>query len=196
VSETFRFGCLTLPYLPQREGEHIGERRIEVPIARAWLWQQEVDVVEVGAVMPYYGSGYRLDTVDPYDPHPGVAHRMDAEEFDFTGRKVLSLSTIEHIGTKEYEENPDIFKARRVLRKIVEQSSAFLITIPLGFHPPLDAMLESSRGVPMRFMRQVDARNLWEPCSPDWCAKYNEPLPYANVVAFLSNSFDWIGEEA
>lgn len=199
--DTFAFEGLTLPYLPQKSGEHIGERRIEVPLAREWLKrQEEARVMEVGAVLPYYQQVHH-SVVDPYDPNLQVTCYKDAEEVDFTARAVLSISTIEHIGTKEYSEKPDIFKARRVLRKIVEEASAFLISIPIGFHLCLDAMLQDSGG-PMRFMRQVErvgrspaspfrAGNLWEPCAPDWTAQYGAPLPYANVVVFISNSFDW-----
>lgn len=188
-TETFCFGSLRLDYLSQQDGEHIGERRIEVPIAREWSAGRE-GLIEVGAVMPYYHTVVTFDVLDPFDLHEYVTHRMDAEEFDYAGRAVLSLSTIEHIGTREYSETPDIFKARRVLRKIVEESSAFLISIPVGYHPCLDAMIAEG-DVPVRFMRQVDAGNLWEPCGADWEAVYNSPLPYANVVAFLSDSFDW-----
>lgn len=190
MSETFRFGNLELPYLLQRPGEHIGERRIEVPIAREWLTHQsKAQVVEVGAVMPYHNVVIHYPVIDPYDPHPTVTHPMDAEAFDFTGRAVLSISTLEHIGTLDYEAKADLFKASRVVRKIVFQASAFLFSIPVGYHPALDAMV-SEGCVPLRFMRQTEG-NRWEECAPDWNAQYNHPLPYANVVAFISNSFDW-----
>jgi hypothetical protein len=199
MSETFRFEGLTLPYLCQNEGEHIGERRIEVPIARAWMTSGadalsamagRSHLVEVGAVMPTWQQVFH-EVIDPYDPNLQVTRYDDAERCAFTRWDVLSLSTIEHIGRGEYgEEVIDISKAYRVVAKIVKQASAYLISVPIGYHPHLDEQLRL-RNLPARFMRQVNDGNTWEPCAPDWEAQYNAPLPYANVVVFLSNTFDW-----
>ena len=190
MSETFCFCGLILPYLCQREGEHIGERRIEVPIAREWLkQQQESSVIEVGAVLPYWQQVHH-EVVDPYDPNLQGTRYEDAENCDFTGRSVLSISTIEHVGRGEYGDFRDAFKAGRVLSKIVREARSYLITLPMGYHPGLDRQVETS-GLTMRFQRQVSAENLWEMCEPDWEAQYNAPLPYANVVVFISNSFAW-----
>jgi hypothetical protein len=189
---TFRFGNLELPYLPQKPGEHIGERRIEVPIAVVWASMQKAHT-EVGAVLPYHLDLPTGDTiVDPYDPHPLVTHRRDAETFDFTGQAVLSISTIEHIGRAEYDKERDLYKAFRVLSKIAHQSECCLITIPLGYHCGLDMQLQES-GLQLRLMRQINPNNEWEPCAEEWLDKaiYNAPYRYANVVAFLSKSFDW-----
>jgi hypothetical protein len=193
MSNTFRFGALELPYLPHRDGEHIGERRIEVPIAVVWASMRHAHT-EVGAVLPYHLDLMTGDDiVDPYDPHPAVTHRVDAETFDFSGRNVLSISTLEHIGQGEYGgEAFDLHKASRVLQKIVRESQTYLITVPLGYHAALDAYIAGS-GLPMRFMRQTSPDNHWEACGEEYLAKsvYNHPYPYANVVAFISNSFDW-----
>jgi len=121
------------------------ERALELAIANGWLEDHaHEDVVEVGAVSPYYWEGRVKTVIDPGDSHPAVTHRQSLFAFDFTGRSVLSISTLEHVGTGEYRltmlRKEDCVAA---LRRLVEQSRSCLVTFPTGVAPALDAFVMS-----------------------------------------------------
>ena len=121
------------------------ERALELSIADWWLENHaNDDVVEVGAVTPYYWENRIKTIVDPADTHPAVTHRQSLFDIDFTGRTVLSISTVEHIGTSEYNlqalRSEDCVSG---LRRILEQSKSCLVTFPTGYTQALDAYVVS-----------------------------------------------------
>lgn len=188
----FRIGEHDFPYAQQDQPlvdgtTHRGERTVEVPIGRWFVELAPAATIEVGAVLPYWGK-VNHPVIDPYDPWDQCL-RYDALEYDYTGRRVLCISTLEHIGRPEYGETRiDSHLAGQAFTKIANESSAFLVTIPLGYHLALDAHLRSVNW-PRSMLRQVNANNEWRwQADPDWSAAYGHPLPFANGLLLIADS--------
>lgn len=119
------------------KGNRLSERSIELPIALKWLENVEGEVMEIGAVTPYYYPELIHNVVDPADKHYLVNLRESIFDVDLIGKNVLSISTVEHIGTGQYgvvEERDSI----QAIDKIIRESKECLITCPLGENPKLD----------------------------------------------------------
>ena len=133
---TFNFITKRLPYLQQDlpiiDGtQHIGERTIEIPIAKEYIAAHDTDerFLEIGAVTPYFrkalGGEPTWPVYDLYDSW-GRCVRMDAEDLTYTDANVLSISTIEHMGMLEYgNTEEDKVKAAQVFQKITTQARSF-----------------------------------------------------------------------
>ena len=106
-------------------------------------------VIEIGAVTPYYFKDDKItEVVDPTDPHNRVTAKKSLFECDLKGKNVLSISTIEHIGTQEYgmAEEKNVIDA---IEKITSESESCLITAPLGYNKTLDDWVKNNRTHPL-----------------------------------------------
>ena len=114
------------------------ERAVEIPLAlRAMSRHAPDDVLEVGNVLTLYGM-HGHTVVDKYEDAPGVLN-VDIVDFE-PGRRyglVVSVSTLEHVGWDEEPREPD--KASAALETISRLGDELLITIPVGYHPALEA---------------------------------------------------------
>ena len=73
---------------------YVSERCVELALADVWLAQVPAEeLVEIGAVTPYYWPGSVGRIVDPFDPHPRVTDRKSLFDLELTGSRVLSIST-------------------------------------------------------------------------------------------------------
>lgn len=117
------------------------ERAVELSLADYWL--ETVDrarLYEIGAVTPYYWPWRVLNVVDPQDAHPLVTVRQSLFDVDLTARPVLSISTLEHIGTGQYGLTEPRTSTEAV-EKIYRESDQFLLTVPYGYNRDLDVYL-------------------------------------------------------
>jgi hypothetical protein len=140
-TDSFVFEGITLKLFPHVHNVGVitgrmTERAIELALADHWLTERS-DVCEVGAVTPYYWPGRVKRVIDPFDPSEFVTDRVSLFERSFSGLDVLSISTIEHVGSGDYglQKNESAIEA---LRMIVSQARSFFITIPLGYNKILD----------------------------------------------------------
>lgn len=123
-------------------GTITNERCIEIALARRWM-QEHPNFVEVGAVMPYYGHTNHVvyDPLDPYDK----CIKEYAEKVDFTGKEVLSVSTVEHMGNTwgygPYFKAEDNFASQNFLEKLFRECDSLFVTVPVGCHPFLSAFV-------------------------------------------------------
>lgn len=120
--------------------ERMSERAIEIAIAQKWLENHSDNIIEIGAVTPYYFPNLIQDIVDPADEHYLVSCHKSVFDVDLSGKNVLCISTVEHIGTGEYgvvEERT----AYMAIEKILQESKHCLITTPLGENPLVDQYL-------------------------------------------------------
>jgi hypothetical protein len=176
----------------------LSEREIEIEIARRWLDFNSQDLIEVGAVMPYYAE-IKHEVIDPYDPKATIADFM--ENHDLTMMKVLSISTIEHIGTTDYVELErqnvvDEKAAIQALTKLLDECDECLVSIPIGYNPHLDKWLEANLGKlncfgyekVIWFPTEDGVKSLWnyyDSVSTIKGRAYNKPFPLGNFVLFI-----------
>ncbi len=115
------------------------ERCFEIAIAKIWLEKNKKDVVEIGAVSPYYFPNLTHNVCDPADKHSRVNLKTSMFNLDLKNKNVLSISTIEHIGTGQYgvpiDKNESAVLA---LEKILRESKKCLITFPIGANKDLE----------------------------------------------------------
>jgi hypothetical protein len=115
------------------------ERTVELALADDWL-KRASDPIEIGAVTPYYWPNRISQIVDPTDGHPLVTQRASLFSVDITGRDVLSISTVEHVGLDDYNQNEEK-SAIDAVRYINDRANRFLITFPVGYNDTLDKFI-------------------------------------------------------
>lgn len=126
------YNCGFRPY-------RMSERCLEMAIAKIWLDQNKENVIEIGAVTPYYFQNLTHDVCDPADRHNRVNLKTSMFDLDLKNKNILSISTIEHIGTGEYgipiNKNESAVLA---LKKILNESNKCLVTFPIGANKDLE----------------------------------------------------------
>ncbi len=123
----------------------LNERAVEIPIAAAALAGVAAPrAIEVGAVMTHYGAhGHRV--VDKYE------NGVEIEQIDIFDLApeplydlVLSVSTLEHVGWDEPNRDAELaLRAAEHLKLMVAPGGELLVTVPVGYHPRLDAAIRS-----------------------------------------------------
>ncbi len=137
------------------------ERSVELALAQEWLKCCSGEVVELGAVTPYYFYDKKIvKIVDPTDLHHRVNSKKSLFECDFKGKNILSISTVEHVGTCDYgmSEEKNVIDA---IEKIVEEAKSFLITAPLGYNELLDDWIRNNRSNSMIRILRRGINNHW-----------------------------------
>ncbi len=140
----------------------ITERRVEVSLGHTWL-NSVSSPWEVGAVMPYYFPDLCGVVIDPGDESPLVTLKNSLFDLDFKGQNVLSISTIEHVGTGQYGLSKEGGNAVDAYKKITDEADKFLITAPIGQNKTLDRFLLHELESPyLQFMVRLPERdNEW-----------------------------------
>jgi len=166
----------------------INERCVEIPLIFRYIDFTGGDLTEIGAVSPYYCQ-YEHDCIDPTDKR---ATRNDkAEECDFTGLNVLSVSTIEHIGRGDYhlEKEPDL--AFKVLNKIYSECKTCLITWPIGYNLELDKAADKNLKNYDYFFVVREEEMKWGVVEDKsgFNHKYGKPFRNANSIIVISKGW-------
>ena len=176
------------------------ERCIELALSKRWLANStEPDkVFEIGAVMPYYWE-CKHEIVDPYDELATIKDFV--ENIDLSGKEVITISTIEHIGLDEYADDkssgganvPEILEengAVKALQQILKQSSRCFITFPAGYNMALDKWVVKNLHRLNCFGYEKTQRNdltQWPPVySPRW--DYNEVVEHLDYDYNFKNN--------
>lgn len=123
------------------------ERAVEIPIARSFLGGIPAEsVLEIGNVLSHYGCASH-EVVDKYERAENV--RND-DVCEFRSEKkydlILSISTLEHVGwDEEPKDETKVLRAFENLRGLLAPGGRLVVTIPLGYNPPLDRMIGEGR---------------------------------------------------
>jgi len=175
------------------------ERIVELKISMDYyeqLWGEgkKNSIVEIGNVLGFYGY-CEHECIDKFASLPdispaGEVKNIDALDFDFTNRDVISVSTIEHIGTTDYN-NPTANEgedAVKVLQKIEKESNSYFLTFGPNYNKPLDEYVKNN-------LNNFDwhgwvrtGRELWDYTAQDmnvWEQVTDEPFPFANGIILL-----------
>lgn len=143
------------------------ERAVEISLAKEWIEKCEGEIVEVGAVTPYYFTNDKIvDIVDPMDRHTLVTKHLSVFDYDLKDRNVLSISTIEHIGLGDYgfKEAHDAVEG---IIKILKESRSCLITVPFGFNELLDTWILKNRKHTEITVLARGLNNAWQELTED-----------------------------
>lgn len=159
---TFKINDVEIRYAREFFNEAFqNERSVEVALGRWFLNRINAfnfvePVLEVGAVMPYYGSEDH-EIIDLADLHP-KSKKVNALDYDYTGRNVLSISTIEHMHKKEYDNGSDL-DGVTCLKKIIGSAANYLVTFPTGYNDGLNEYLTTHPEVPRFILKRINWKN-------------------------------------
>lgn len=165
------------------------ERGVEIAVALSWMADRVlVDGIEVGAVLQHYGfPTHRV--VDKYEQGPGVEN-IDVMDIDGQYDWVLSISTIEHVGWDELQQDArGAIKALDHLVGLLARGGAALITVPGGYNPALDDYLATGAGA-SRACTMVRSTEGWVQSDELLFLRYGSSTPWAESV-FIG---EWGGE--
>ena len=145
------------------------ERAIEIPIAQSFLAGVSPDkVLEIGNVLSHYGP-VSHEVVDKYEQTQGVRNE---DVCDFRSNKkyelILSLSTLEHVGWDEQpRDETKVLRAFENLQSLLAPGGRLVVTIPVGYNPALDRMIEQDRisFTERTYLKRKPRRNQWHEAS-------------------------------
>ncbi len=172
------------------------ERAVEVPLARWYLEQAEGPVLEVGHVLGHYGTHGHL-VLDKYENAKGLVNE-DITQWQ-TDRRfglILSVSTFEHIGFDDDVDGASGDKIKAAIaacRALLQPGGRLVFTVPLGYNPDLDQLIESDHLGQDRgwFLLRQGPRE-WKEVTKHQVmgTRFGKPYPFAN--ALLVAEFDAI----
>lgn len=154
------------------------------------------NILEIGNVLGFYGH-IEHECIDKFADLPdispaGEVKNIDAIEYNYAGRDVISISTIEHIGMSDYN-NPtpnDGEDAIKALEKIEKESDNFFITFGPNHNKTLDKyVIENINRFNWHGWCRKDL-NEWEYTNQDmtvWEKEFDKPFKFANGIILLLN---------
>ena len=165
------------------------ERCVEIPIARTYLNSRgNLASLEVGNVLSHYGPVAHA-VLDKFEKGAGVINK---DIIDFKPEKrfdlIISISTFEHIG---YDDSPEGSSSQKILfalqntRKLLQAGGKLVISIPVGYNPELDSLIENRQLGSFRelFLSRTGSIE-WKQTDKNEAMKrkYRSRFPYANAI--------------
>lgn len=136
------------------------ERSVELTLAKEYINNCNGQIVEIGAVTPYYFYDDKVsEIIDPTDIHRRVT-KKSIFACDLKNKNVLSISTVEHIGTSDYGMHETKTTVDAV-EKILGEAASCLITAPLGYNRLLDEWVKENQKSSMVKLLQRKLNNHW-----------------------------------
>lgn len=189
----WKYGDMKFDYFDhQYNRTRENERRVEIPIASFWLSAAPIlGRVEVGCVMPHY-ENVTHTVIDLYEDFNGIPLRIAAKDYDYKGKNVLCVSTIEHV---EHDVNycsltgfnPQA--APELLNRIYDDCNSCLFTWPSGVHPELDKFIYSKFDLwDVKLLLRADEDGNWVQVWDKELilkTKYANPFPSGNLLIVL-----------
>ena len=165
------------------------ERCVEVSLGFDFLKRvNNENVIEIGAVIPYYSENIIHDVYDIIDPYDKcIRVDLTKTDFSFIGYNVLSISTIEHIGKGDYGLEVDNDIGIIFLKKIIKESKNYLITFPWGYNKIFDEQIIKEK-IEFTLIRRV-SEFVWEHDITNNVDNilYNHPYCYGNGIILITN---------
>ena len=164
------------------------ERCVEVSLGRWYLEQIDGPVLEIGHVLGHYGMNEHT-VLDKFEKAKGVINEdIISWQTDLRFALILSLSTFEHIGFDDDAADQSaekILTAIAACRGLLKPTGRLVITVPLGYNPHLDKLIEKDALGQGRasFMLRSSAREWGEVARHQVVGTpYGRPWPYANAL--------------
>ncbi len=167
----------------------INERTVEIPVSLKFLESNLENLIEVGCVTPYYSECLH-EVIDLTDDHP-KSKKIDATQYDFKNKNVLSISTVEHVGLSDYgNQVKENNAAINLCEKIIKDSLNYFITWPLGYNKVLDSWAFDKKDT-FLISRRDDNKYLWTEKKQNELTEDNKvygSFHCANSIIILTNS--------
>lgn len=161
---TFTWQGRRYPYFVHRYNlTWSNERAVEVPIVRDMvLAHRGRPVLEVGNVLGHYFP-VEHEVLDKFERAPGV---VNADAADFRSERrydlIASISTLEHVGWDEEPRDPEkVLRAIANLADHLAPGGRLVVTLPLGYNPPLDDLLAAGAIPWTRQTQMKRIGNVW-----------------------------------
>jgi hypothetical protein len=166
------------------------ERCVEIPIVREFIGNTKEKILEVGNVLSHY-QNVDWSILDKFEKGKGVVNKDIASFKPGTKyKKVISISTFEHIG---YDDDSPSNSTKKIInafnnlqKNCLKKGGTAIITVPLGYNPKMDEIVfrNKLKFKEIKFVKKV-SRNDWEEVSSKDAknSKYGRPYSYANCVA-------------
>lgn len=164
------------------------ERCVEVSLGCWYLGQIDGPVLEIGNVLGHYGmNGHTV--VDKFETVKGVINEdITSWQTDQRFALILSLSTFEHIGfddDADGQSTEKIFTAISACRALLQPAGRLVITVPLGYNPHLDQLIEQDAlGQDREIFMLRSGKREWNEVARDQAVgtPFGSPWPYANAL--------------
>lgn len=162
----------------------LNERTVEIAVARSFLAGRPARYgLELGNVLAHYGvTGHRV--VDRYEEADGV-EALDVFDIEGRYRWIVAISTVEHVRHDEGERDPaGAGRAVQHLRSMLTPTGRLLVTVPIGYHPELDAEIRAgSLGADREALYVRGPENSWVPGDRRYDSPpYGLTTPWAEAV--------------
>lgn len=171
ANKTFKVNSLEFEYCTHPYNDSWkNERTIEISVAKwamDWMYKKNLDVLELGDVLwNYFGGEVKHTVVDLYEtPRPGLIN-TDIVEYNYAGKSLISVSTIEHLYHREHghDELIDPGMSQKVLERIFAVCPYYFITLPRRHRQELDEFVYNCNVPKTLLNRQPDGT--WK--QDDW----------------------------
>ena len=181
-------------YVNSYNNERIVELRLSMDYYEEIYSEGKNNILEIGNVLGFYGY-CEHECIDKFAQSDdisrgGTVDNIDALDYDYTGRNVISISTIEHIGMKDYN-NPtanDGLDAITALDKIRNESKTFFITFGPNHNKNLDEYVKGNLDDYDWHGWCRTGKNQWQYTEQDikvWDMKHDDPYEFANGIILL-----------
>lgn len=147
--------------------------------------------LEIGNVTQHYKHIDNLDIVDKYEKGNNV---INCDILDYhTNKKydlIFAISTFEHIGFDEKDQDPTKFCAAiEHCKSLLASNGKLIITIPAGYNLNVDKTIlcDNINHEYFNAYRRITDDNSWKKCSLEQALnnKYNTPFNNANGLVVL-----------
>ncbi|MBJ7244370.1 MAG: hypothetical protein JHD03_06115 [Solirubrobacteraceae bacterium] len=127
-------------------------------------------------IIDKYETGQGIEQLDIFDLAPDPDYEL-----------VLCVSTLEHVGWDEPNRDAELaLRATEHLKRLVAPGGQLLVTVPVGYHPRLDAAIRSGelQFDDVRALRCRYPSTLWREVDPSTVsdAKYDMLIYRAEAV--------------
>jgi hypothetical protein len=192
LNPSFHLDGKKYEYFINKDNSVYTERVVELAYILNYIDLHKYEnILEIGNVLSKYVKTYHI-VLDKYEKGANIINE-DAVVFNpgKKFRKIISISTFEHIGFDEVIFEPGkIKKALKNVIDLLEDNGELLITVPLGYNPEIEEIIRMKEinFSKTYFLKRYSKLNLWKETSLEDAIKYpyGSIYPAANAIAILS----------
>jgi hypothetical protein len=187
-AKTFVMGGNEYPYF-HHPFTFNSDRTVEIPLGRSFLQEAKpgARILEVGNVLSNFFP-ITHEVLDKYEKgsRPGLI-QADIVGFkpDRGYDRIISISTLEHVGVDEEKYEPEkVVAALRSMKDALAPGGIMMFTAPLGYSRCLDDCVRADRAKCQRyfFLKRISADNRWTEYDGSGPWLHGSPYPHGNTL--------------